>query len=490
MFKKPTKKQFIIRRVALAALATTSVIIIVTVSIFLMLGYRLDSGSGKLSQGALLQFDSKPNAATVTIDGSVMSGRTPSKQTVIAGEHTIGMSRDLYEPWSRSLNLEAGTLTWLDYIRFVPKERKVQQVATYETLSGLKISEDSKWALAHQNPASPDFELIDLRSEAIKSTSVTLPTTAYSESTTEGVEHTFTVVSWNENGRYAILTHGYADKVEWIVLDTQDVNRSVNATQLLNVDFKSVQFAATNGSALFGLTLDGVLRKLDLSAGTISRGLVTHVDSFSVYDETVISYVGTNPTEPEQRVAGIYRDGEEKSHILHATTGQDTPLLIKTTRYFSNDYVAIIDGQEVSVLKGSYPAANSDDNTSLVELAHFTLPAVATSLSFSPGGDYVLAQAGAHFASYELEHKRLAQSTQTLAADQTAQPLRWLSEAQLWSDSASALSMRDFDGNYTHTIMPIAPGFDASLSQNGRFFYGVGKTEAGYHLQRVTMILE
>ena len=103
---------------------------------------------------------------------------------------------------------------------------------------------------------------------------------------------------------------------------------------------------------------------------------------------------------------------------------------------------------------------------------------------------YVLAQAGASFASYELEHKRLAQSTQTLAADQTAQPLRWLSEAQLWSDSASALSMRDFDGNYTHTIMPIAPGFDASLSQNGRFFYGVGKSETGYHLQRVTMILE
>jgi hypothetical protein len=37
--------------------------------------------------------------------------------------------------------------------------------------------------------------------------------------------------------------------------------------------------------------------------------------------------------------------------------------------------------------------------------------------------------------------------------------------------------------------MKVERGFDASFSQNGRFFYGIGKTDMGYHLQRVKMVL-
>lgn len=490
MFKKPTKKQFIIRRVALATVATMSVLVIVTVSIFLMLGYRLDSGSGTLSQGALLQFDSQPNAATVSVNGIYMSARTPSKQTVMAGMHTVQMEKDRYETWNRTLTLEAGTLTWLDYTRLVPKERRVQEVARYEALAQLKISEDSKWALAHEKAESPVFQLVDLRSEAIKSSTITLPASLYAESATEDVTHSFTLVSWNENGRYAILTHSYNDQKEWIVLDTQDVNRSVNITQLLNVGFKDVQFAGTNGSVLFGLTDDGVIRKLDVSSGTISRGLVTHAQSFSIYDGTIISYVGTNPSLADERVTGIYRDGEERSHILYSTQDQEIPLFIKTSRYFSNDYVAIGHGENLTILKGSYPAASSDDTSSLEDSTTLTLPSALTSLSFSPKGDYVLGQAGAAFTSFELEHSRAAQSTQQVTEGQAVRPLRWLSTAQLWTDTSAAVSMRDFDGNYTHSIMAAETGYDAGLSQNGRFFYGVGRSDDGMQLQRVKMILD
>ena len=48
MFKKPTKKQFLIRRILLSVLATFSVVTIVTVTILSMLGFRLDSGNGRL----------------------------------------------------------------------------------------------------------------------------------------------------------------------------------------------------------------------------------------------------------------------------------------------------------------------------------------------------------------------------------------------------------------------------------------------------------
>ena len=132
MFKKPTKKQFLIRRIVLSSIATLAVIIIATAAILFMLGYRLDGSNGRLEQGALLQFDSQPNGADVHIDNSNIGSQTATKQTVVAGTHSVRMSRAGYQDWNRTLDLAAGTLTWLDYTRFVPNERHVEQVAQYE----------------------------------------------------------------------------------------------------------------------------------------------------------------------------------------------------------------------------------------------------------------------------------------------------------------------------------------------------------------------
>jgi len=95
MFKKPTKKQLLIRRIIVSVIATLSVLIILTVTILFMLGYRLDSGNGRLEQGALMQFDSKPGGASVSVDNKNV-GTTATKQTVVAGVHTVTMNKTGY----------------------------------------------------------------------------------------------------------------------------------------------------------------------------------------------------------------------------------------------------------------------------------------------------------------------------------------------------------------------------------------------------------
>lgn len=170
MFKKPTKKQFIIRRIILSSLATLSVVTIATIAILSMLGYRLDNSNGRLEQGALLQFDSSPGGATVYIDGTNTGLKTGSKQNVVAGTHTVEVQRSGYEKWSRTLDVKAGTLTWLDYARLVPTNRQTKQVAKYDNLVGLTFSPDRKWALAHQDSSLGSFQLVDLRSESVFAT--------------------------------------------------------------------------------------------------------------------------------------------------------------------------------------------------------------------------------------------------------------------------------------------------------------------------------
>ena len=490
MFKRPTKKQLLARRIFFSTVATLSVLIILTVTILFMLGFRLDSGNGRIEQGALLQFDSTPNNADVWIDGKTTGVRTAGKQTVPVGVHKVLFSKSKYEDWSRTLDLAAGTLTWLDYARMVPKERTPEKVAHYKTVVGAKASPDMKFMVLQEAADQPVFQLADLRAADVKLSTLTLPATLYSNATMAEVAHTFTLDEWNTGGRYILVKHESAGQLEWLMVDTENVAQSINVTRLLSVGFKDLHFAGTNGRSLFGLADDGNIRKLDLSSATISRALVSNVESFDLFDTNTISYVGLNPVDTTKRVAGVYRDGDDEPHVLRQAESLDLPLKIAVGNYFNDNYVAIAEGTKVTILKGAYPTSSADDTTSLKRIAQMDLESSITQLSLSPKSDYILAEAGTSFKSFEIEHLRIASGSLDTSADAASTPLQWLDIAHTWNRQGGTLVMRDFDNSNIYSINAIAPNFDVTLSQNGRFFYSIGTSEDGFTLQRVKMILE
>lgn len=205
MFHRPSKKQLLIKRIIISTVMVVATLVIVTGAILFILGYRLDGDKGRLEQGALIQFDSKPTGALVSIDGKSINARTATKQSVLAGSHTFIMSRDGYEPWAKSLVVKAGTLTWLDYIRLVPKDLKLETVASYGSVVGEKASPDLKTIIVQEKSDTPTFQLVDLRAQDVKSSSISLSPSLYSEATTAGVQHTFTLDEWDEGGRYILV---------------------------------------------------------------------------------------------------------------------------------------------------------------------------------------------------------------------------------------------------------------------------------------------
>ena len=491
MYRKPSKKQLLIQRIVVSVVSVFAVLVIVTGTILFILGFRLDSEKGRLEQGALLQFDSVPSGADITVDSKPTGVRTSGKQSLIAGPHSFIVSKNGYDSWAKSLTVKAGTLTWLDYIRLVPKNLKTENVASYKQVVAEKASPDLKTLIVQEETAVPTFQVVDLRSQDVKTSAISLPQNVYSDPTTAGVTHSFMIDQWNPGGRFVLLKHMYTDKTEWIILDTQNVNASVNVTKLLSVNVSQLQFAGTSGSILYGLLSDGTIRKLDLSAATISRALVSQVKSFSLYEMNTLSYVGLDPDDATRQVAGIYRDGDETSHVLRTINSLDTALLIDITRYQNDNYVAIAEGTKATVLMGSYPSSSDDDSSSLKKVSEFTTVSKVDHLSFSEDGTFLVAQSGLNFIGYEVEHKRVTNASITATADGTQPPaLKWLDDAYLWIDYGNSLMIREFDGTNSHTINSVVAGFDATLSQNGRYLYSIGKSGDTYHLQRVKMILD
>ena len=489
MYRRPSRRTEIIKRIAVYSAMTALVLIIVTALILITMGYRLDTDNGRVEQGALLQFATVPSGATIEIDGKVISSKTPTKSSVLAGQHEFVMWRDGYETWRKGLDVKAGTLTWLNYARLVPKARPVVAVSLYPTLKASLATLDGQTMLLQPDGSQPSFQLADLRSDNVKTTSLTLPDTAYSDAKTSGVIHDFRIDQWDSSGRYVLIQHSYADKKEWLVLDTQDVAATKNVTKLLDLDIVSPKFSGTNGSTLFALSGSDV-RKLDLSAGTISRSLVTNVTSFDLFNNNIITYLGTDAANPAKRVVGVYRDGDGSPHVLRSFDSPTTvPLAIATSHYFNQDYVAIAEGNKVDILSGNYPNSGSSDISSLGKFGSFNFLTGVDRLLFSPTGNYLLVQSGTNFASFDIEHQKVAVSAVSTTAITPLATLAWLDNNYVWSDFGGRASLREFDGANSYDINPVATGQSVTLSQNGRYLYSVGKTNSGLQLQRVRMIL-
>ena len=488
MNNKLLKRKKLTKQILVYVLMTLAVFVVVVLITFFMLGFRFDTDKGNLEQYAFLQFNSSPSGATISIDGNVIGLKTPTKKPVPAGKHDVEMWRDGYKTWKKSIDINAGTITWLNYTLLVPKKIIVEPVANYESIYLSLATPKGDDIIIEKQSNIPVFNLVDISSNTIKSKTITIPTTLYSDSGTLGVNHVFNINKWDEGGRYVLIEHKYNDNKEWLVLDTQNVNLTKNITRLFDLAINDIVFSGTSGNIFYSLDANDI-RKLDLAAGTISTPLVSNVTSFEIYNDTkVITYVGVGKPGTSERVVGLYREGDEKPTIIRTVKGDvNIPLHITTTHYYNANYVAISEGMKVDILSGSYPTNTGETTNNMKVITSFKSTKNIENLSFSPSGEFVFIQSGTYFASYDLEYQKFSSSN--IEGNGPISALQWLDDNYIWSDRDGKLTIREFDGTNVYEINNVIFGQDVVLTNNGRYLYSINKSDKIYNLQRVRMIL-
>ncbi|MFZ2125060.1 MAG: PEGA domain-containing protein [Candidatus Saccharimonadales bacterium] len=485
MYRKPGKQRLLIRRILTYAIMTLSIVLIATFIVFFVMGFRFNADDGRIEQYAFLQYASSPSRAAVAIDDISIGSSTPTKNSTRAGSHKITMTLQGYKTWEKTMILKPGIMTWLDYTLMVPQELTTSSVASFKTIYSSLASPKGTSILIQEKSDTPTFNLMDLTSDSVKKTSVIVPASSYSKAGVKGIKHVFDVTKWDEGGRYVLIKHTYGDTVEWLSLDTQNASQTLNITSLFNITISSIDFIGTGGNKYYVLSSSDV-RKLDLLSSTITKPLISNVKSFSIYDSTAITYVGTDTLTGNQ-VVGLYRDGESQPHVLRSVTDKKAVVGVATTQYFNEDYLAISVNKNVDILSGSYPNKPSDDAISMKIIASFTVKNDIQNLSFSPTGEYVLAQTGADFASYDLEYQTVAQST--IEGVGSTAGLKWLDDNYVWSSRDGNLTIREFDGANKHTITKAITDQDVVMTINGKYIYSINLVGGSYQLQRTLMIL-
>ena len=159
MHHQASKRRKLLKLIAVYIVMIFVIFVTVITVVYFVLGYRFDVDKGRLEQYSFMQFGSSPAGASVVIDGIELSSKTPNKSSVKAGKHSVTMKRDGYNDWNKTIDLKAGTLTWLSYALFVPKKLNIESVATMESLSQTSASPKGHYMLAHK-----DLSLIHISS--------------------------------------------------------------------------------------------------------------------------------------------------------------------------------------------------------------------------------------------------------------------------------------------------------------------------------------
>lgn len=470
-----------------------TVIALVTVYVFIAQGYLLNPRDGRIEQGGLLQFDSRPSGATIKINGQNIGSDTAARKSYPAGTYRFQLEKAGYRTWQKQQTLEPGSVLWLDYARLIPRQLTPETVLTFPAVTTSLGSWDNK-TMALMESRAPQLTLVDVSGETPKQTKLTLDSTTISKPKDPKTER-FKLESWSGDNATLLIRHIYDGKTEWLRINTRQLAANViNINTLLGVRPSSVEYRSDNSQQVY-LLENGNLRRADLAARTLSGPIATDVKEFSVATDGMITYT-TNAAKDTRAVAfGYVSDGAETSQVLRSLklSSNDADARshhVATGTYFGTRYLAFTNGNRLEVVRADLPSSESQNPTpTLTPLVSQVLPSdTPLQVSIRSKGRFVVVEYPTGFATYDLELKKF---TATKLGGTSAQRLQWIDNYLAWTDRGNQLTTLEFDGANKNTIMPVSSGYDATLSSNGKFLYGFVKTEKGsVELTRVKLTID
>lgn len=489
MYNPPSPRKRYWRKFILLAFMWVVVISGVVILTALTLGYSFNKDDGHIEQGGILQMNSQPSGATITINDTQFGSQTPAKLVSQPGDFTVKMERQGYRPWQKTIPIQSGNITWIAYPKLIPEKLSPEPVLELPATlaNGLSSSTSRYYALLNK-PEAPELTIATIGTDKVESTNVTIPSTIISTSPHEAdaETHRYELSLWSGDDQWLLVKHTYGTKLEWLLINPTKPESSINLNKTLGVEPTKVLFGSSNGRQLYGL-IDGSVKLLDLSAQVVSKPYVNDVEDFQLYDGETILFI-TKPIDGHQSVGYAKKDFKQPA-IVKKVPFTGTSTLFDMSRYYDKYNVFIGSGKDATLYQlNSMPSNFEKSPPKLVKLASLSLPQNITHLNLTGNGQFATIQDGTSFATYNLEVKQQA-TTQFTSEGTPPQKLQYLDTYLYWGVKEGKLRTVEFDGTNQNDIMPSDSRFDATFSPTGKYLYGVAKKADGnFVLQRVQLL--
>ncbi len=443
------------RAVKVAITDTVMVIALVAVVIlltFIAMGYNINK-DGEVGQQGIAQIHSMPSGASITIDGNTIIPRTNASRMMEPGEHYVELTRDNYDSWGKTIQIEPGVVYKMDYPRLFLQNREVENVREYS--EGLEFFEPAPNhdSILYATKGSTEWNWLDIRGDDAIDKKLDM-SGQLSGLTIDDVE-------WNlNNDKVLVKTHNAENKTEWILVYVKDLELDVNLTKQFDTDFDDVQFANGGGERLY-VTENGNLREIVTGDKVISQVMASSVKDYAFEGDTLMYLTVDNKVM-------MYREGEKDLEITQFDTPQNVKIAL--SEYLSKKYVSFVVDNKLYVYKGEYP--NDERTLNDMDLIFESdLDITPTKFEVDGAGEFLIARDGSKLSVFDAELSKLHQYT--LEGEQ----MFFLDLYLIGTIHDGNLIVCDFD-NTNRRELTKATG-QAIITKNNKWLYYLAVDDAG-----------
>ena len=450
---------------------TTTVFGIVLILVFLTQGWRLDE-KFEVQQTGLVQFNSSLLNSIAEIDKKKLPEGTPTKILTKPGDHEFSIWKEGYKTWWRRAEVKVGEILWLNYARLIPKQLNEKSFLNILNLKSAQVSPDKKkiFAISEDNNGEAAFWLIDISLSEPKISRINFSSNIFERD----LQNNKSINQASNDNKKALLSFKNGNKLEWLILNFENPDESINLTQKFHIDFSKIIPSNDELTKLIGIS-GSDLREINISNSTISAAILNDIVDFELYDKENIVYVEKKTT------SNVFSVGLRKNdkNIEIAKNIKNQPKVV-IGRYYRESYVYIGQDSKIDIYKSA----------SWTEKMHLTK---TLNLKFSP--DYLklngesrilVAKKGKDVYSFDIETRNEYQFSVSNDGK-----IKWLDDFILSDFEGERMAIHDFDGMNKQVLSRAISNLPFTLSNDNKYIYSfVQNKYGGYSLNRLKMTIE
>lgn len=441
-------------------ICTTIAILIATVIlVYQAYGFGIDR-NGAVIQNGIVFVSSNPNPAQIYLDGKLLNPKTNTRLTLPSAIYDMRLSRSGYYDWNRTITVAGGSVSHFDYPLFVPKTVTTTPVASLASLPTVASqSPDHRWLILHQSAAVDSFNVYDLKNPKKAAIPISLP----AETATRGTTEAWRAVEWASDNQHLLLAHTHDASVEYIVLDRQNPDQSVNVTKLLGETTSTVSLRDKKYDRYY--LYDAAAQSLQTASlnDPTPVTFLTDILAFKTYLNDTVLYV-TSAGSPAGKVQLQMRVGDTTTNLRSFPTS--ATYIVDLATYEGIPYViaSAADEGKVYIYKDPLTQLSAKQTPVIVPLQVLKVDHPEY-VSFSNTAQYVLAEHGDQVAVYDLLNKNgyNYKLSAKAALDAGQEHVNWIDGDHLTYVSKGTLNVLDYDQANQHA-------FVAQSANVGSFF--------------------
>ena len=446
------KKHQSIKVIVSEAIMVLTVAITVIILALVVSGYWLNSNF-QVERNGMLQISSVPTGADVSIDDKDSSWieRTNASKILPSGKHTVMVSKEGYDSWSKEINISEGLLYRLHYPRLFLQNRTPEKILDTNGYSYATVSSDRNSLLLIND--TTNWLLVDLRNENPKTTKLDIANVISGTSLAEGADvglFTGKILSadWNYDSNRILFNIMQQDKNEWVLLDIKDPSKSINITKEFSLNFSNIKILDNAANNLLALN-DGNMHRIDVSARSVSAVIASQVSYFDHFHNEVVF----SATKEDKPYVGFFKIGNEEITELLET---ESPAMVAISKFYDTKYISILIGKQLSLY----------EQLDMAKYGEYTLTIEPKSLKVGHDGEFLIMNDGRHIASLDMEANKVVEW------DIAGDTFGWIDNDMIYSISDGELIVYDYDGfNRRPLAKNVSSHFPAAITLNKWLYY-------------------